>query len=184
MDEEKIQNLKDNIGAFKDFPKPGIIFRDIFPLFQDPNHVRLIVDHLSAKIKEMAPDTTAVVGLDARGFLIGPMIAVKLGVSFVPVRKKGKLPGPTSSVNYEKEYGLDSLEVQRGSLGSTSKVVVVDDLLATGGTALGAYELISNVIGAEVNGFFFMIELEGIGGRDKLREKRNTNIYSIFKFQE
>ena len=156
--------LKHYIKDVPDFPKPGIMFRDISPLLQNPDMfqsvVKLIADEWRGKID-------VVVALDARGFLFGAPIALTLGVPFVPVRKKGKLPGETVSYTYDLEYGQDTVEIQKNALTEHARVLVVDDLLATGGTARAACELVKK-IGAIVSGCTFVIELTALGGREKL----------------
>lgn len=157
-------DLKQYIGATPDFPKKGVLFRDIQPLLANPKAFVETVDALSAPWKGMID---VVVGLDARGFLFAGAIAAKLGVPLVMARKKGKLPGETISVEYELEYGSASLEMGLGLIPPGAQVLIVDDLLATGGTAEAACRLVEKCGGAVV-GCSFVIELLGLGGKEKL----------------
>ncbi|MCU0301071.1 MAG: adenine phosphoribosyltransferase [Candidatus Nanopelagicales bacterium] len=145
-----------------DFPKPGILFRDITTVLRDPVAWRATVDQLCDAVD--AWDFDVVVGIESRGFILGSAIAYQLGVGFVPVRKRGKLPAPVHSVEYALEYGLDSLEIHRDALEADHRVLVVDDLLATGGTAAATVRLVREC-GAAVAGIAFLVELEALGGR-------------------
>lgn len=157
-------DLKRYIGAVKDFPKPGILFRDVSPLLRNPRAVRKVVDHFA---RNWSGKVDAIVALDARGFIFGSLVAHHLRLPFVMMRKKGKLPGSTVSVSYELEYGNNVLEMQSGALEKGMKVLVVDDLLATGGSANAAAALVTRV-GASVAGFAFVIELCALGGKHRL----------------
>jgi adenine phosphoribosyltransferase len=160
--------LGDHIPAYPDFPKPGILFRDVSPLLADPRRFEVIVAGLCAPYEQgdqEIPDR--VVGIEARGFLFGVAMATRLRRGFVPVRKAGKLPGPTTRLHCDLEYGDADLEIQDGVLGSKDRVVIVDDLLATGGTADAAAALVRQT-GAAVLGFDFVIELETLAGRAQL----------------
>lgn len=155
---------------YPDFPQPGILFEDIFPLFADLTLHRALHEAFRLTVLEkLGPNNKPdiIVGLDARGFLIGPQLALALGAGFVPVRKPGKLPGQLETVEYKKEYGTDSFAIQRESVKPGSKVLVVDDLIATGGSAAAAEALIKKC-GGEVLGFLFLIELTFLKGRDRL----------------
>lgn len=151
-----------------DFPKPGIIFKDIMPLLADPAAFRLSIDSF-AEICRALPGgpATKIVGIDARGFLFGAAVAYALGLGFIPVRKKGKLPGKTEVHAYTLEYGEAVVEMHADALEKGDKVVLIDDLLATGGTAAAALRLIEK-IGGEPLAVLFLIELEFLGGRAKL----------------
>lgn len=163
------QSLTAGLRQYPDFPQPGILFEDIFPLFADVNLHRDLIQAFLLTIEEKLgsnkPDI--IVGLDARGFLIGPQLAIALNAGFVPVRKPGKLPGQLETVEYQKEYGTDSFAIQRESVKPGSKVLVVDDLIATGGSA-GAAEALIQKCGGELLGFLFLIELTKLNGRSKL----------------
>lgn len=157
-------NLKSVIGNVPDFPKKGIMFRDITPLLANPEVfvwvVKKVTDEWKGKVDMVA-------ALDARGFVFGAPIALALGVPFVMVRKKGKLPGETVKMTYSLEYGEDTIEIKKDAVNAGMKVLLVDDLLATGGTAAAACALIESV-GATVAGCAFVIELDGLGGKGKL----------------
>ncbi|KAJ5605104.1 hypothetical protein N7510_010258 [Penicillium lagena] len=161
--------LRAALRQFPDFPSPGILFEDILPIFADPTlHEALLRSlelHILASYNGQKPDV--VVGLEARGFLMGPSLALRLGASFVPVRKQGKLPGPCETQAYEKEYGQDFFQMQADSIKPGQKVIVVDDIIATGGSACAAGELIKKM-GGDLLGFIFILELEFLKGRDKL----------------
>ena len=161
----KCFDLDTFIRVVPNFPKPGIMFRDITPLLHDPTALRSANDRL-AEIAE-SWNATLVAGIEARGFLFGLPVAERLSLPFVPVRKPGKLPAEHASVNYELEYGRDSLELHCDPPVAEHRVVIVDDLLATGGTAAATARLIRN-LGGLVVGSMFVIELLDLGGRDKL----------------
>jgi adenine phosphoribosyltransferase len=154
------------IRKIPDWPKKGILFRDITPLLADSKAFAASVKQLCKDFKKMPVDYVAAV--EARGFIFGSAAAVELGVGFIPVRKKGKLPGATKSVTYDLEYGQDTLEVHKDSIEKGANVLMVDDLLATGGTMAAACELIEKV-GGKVMGIAFLIELSELGGRDRLQ---------------
>ena len=136
MTSDSIDNMiRKTLHRYPDFPKPGIDFLDIFPLFHDSSVLKTITDKISSTIEEFAPDATAIIALEARGFLFAPVVAMNLGIKFVPVRKKGKLPGKVENYSYSLEYGQDSVEMQTDVLTKEDKVVLFDDILATGGTA-------------------------------------------------
>ncbi len=163
--EISIQQLKAAIRDVRDFPKKGIVFKDITPILADAKLFRASVDWFVAQHKDHSLD--AVVGIDARGFIFSGAVAHALGVGLVPVRKKGKLPYQACSVSYDLEYGTSVLEIHVDALQGGKRVVVVDDLLATGGTALATAKLIEKV-GGTVAGLDFLIELGFLNGRDKL----------------
>jgi adenine phosphoribosyltransferase len=159
------KTLEDYVLAVPDFPKEGVLFRDMSPLLAEPEAFRELVGRLSHEIKRA--DTSKVVGLESRGFLFGIAVAQALGLPFVTARKAGKLPGETVSIGYALEYGEQKLELQRESIKPGERVAIIDDLLATGGTAHAAAQLIQE-LGGSVSGFFFAIELESLGGRARL----------------
>lgn len=168
--------LKDCIRNIPDFPKPGILFRDITTLLKDKKAFKLAIEVLVNKYKDKKIDL--VVAVEARGFILGGAIAHRLGAGFVPVRKKGKLPAKTNSVTYELEYGTDTLEIHHDAIGVKDKVLIVDDLLATGGTVKAVTELVEQLNG-KIIGIAFLIELVGLKGRDKLK---NYPLYSLIKY--
>ncbi len=148
-----------------DFPKPGIVFKDITPLLKDPAAFRAANDALEALVRPMAP--TAIAAIESRGFLFGAPLAERLGIALVPLRKPGKLPWKTHQESYELEYGTSTLEVHHDAAGPGDRVVLVDDLLATGGTAAASLNLVRR-LGAEVVGAAFVVELSFLGGRAPL----------------
>ena len=158
-------DLKALIKDIPDFPQKGIVFRDITTLLQDPAGLGYTVDQLSAEARVLNPDCIA--GIESRGFIFAMPMAYQLEKGFVPIRKAGKLPRAVHSVDYSLEYGQDKLEVHQDAFAAGSKVVVVDDLLATGGTAAATAQLIEKT-GAVLAGFIFVIELSGLSGRDNL----------------
>ena len=169
-------NLRSFIRDIPDFPKPGIVFRDITPLFLDPRALDHTISLLARYAEERAVDF--VVSAEARGFVLGGAVAARAGAGFIPARKPGKLPGETSSVEYALEYGVDALHVHADALSGRARVLVHDDLIATGGTAAALCELVERA-GAEVVGCAFVIELAGLGGREKLepRDVRSLVVY-------
>lgn len=166
------------IRAIPDFPKPGILFRDISPLLESGPHFRRAVDLLASECDGLAPAKIA--GLDARGFIFGAALAYRLGIGFVPVRKKGKLPFRTISHAYELEYGSAEFEIHCDSIVHGERVILVDDLLATGGTAGAALHLLRR-LGADVLRALFVVELEDLGGRAHLA---HVEVRSLMVFRE
>ena len=164
-----LDDIRALITDHPDFPKPGVLFRDIFPVLRDANAFQSLIDIMFERLKQNCSGKRidVVVGLDARGFLFGPLLALKFGAAFVPVRKAGKLPGAVTRRTYEKEYGSDSFELQVDSVQSGQNVVVVDDLIATGGTMSATCSLIE-AIGANVVQCIVVIELAELGGRKKI----------------
>lgn len=158
-------DIKSLIRDIPDFPKPGILFRDITTLLRDPAGLRYTIDTLTEKCASFAPEY--VIGMESRGFIIGTPLAYNLQVGFIPVRKPGKLPAAVHTVEYELEYGMDCLEVHQDALQPGSRVLIVDDLLATGGTAAATAELVKQSK-CELVGFGFIIELKALGGRQRL----------------
>jgi len=162
---DKRIDLEKFIRNIPDWPKKGILFRDITPLLADPNAFRASVDALCADFAEANIDYVAAV--EARGFIFGAAVAQKLSAGFVPIRKKGKLPFKTENITYDLEYGTDTLEVHSDAVAEKAKVLMVDDLLATGGTMAAACKLIEK-IGGQIVGIAFLIELRKLAGREKL----------------
>ncbi len=162
-----MDRLKQSIRNIPDFPKPGIQFKDITPLLKDPSMLRLAVHQLIQPF--LGKPITAVVGMEARGFIFGSLTAWELGVGFIPLRKPGKLPYEVQSAQYDLEYGSAALEVHVDALAARDRVLLVDDLIATGGTAAASCELIEK-LGAEVVGCAFVVELDELLGREKLSD--------------
>lgn len=159
-------DLKQYIRDIPDFPKPGILFRDITPLLSSPDALRESVARLAAPFRNQ--HITTVIAAEARGFIFAAPLALELNIGFVPIRKPGKLPFQTHSFDYDLEYGKDTLQMHVDGVKAGDKVLVVDDLLATGGTVGACIKLLERV-GAEVAGCAFVIELAGLGGAEKLR---------------
>ena len=169
-------NIKDLVRDVRDYPKPGIVFKDITPVLSD-------IDALRTSIKEMAAPFTnlgidIVVGIESRGFIFGAPIADLLNAGFVPVRKPGKLPWKTKSVSYELEYGTDALEIHEDAITEGQNVLIVDDLLATGGTAEATCKLVSK-LGGTIKGLSVLIELEALNGRKRLNQ---YNVHSLVQY--
>ncbi|MDP2044495.1 MAG: adenine phosphoribosyltransferase [Candidatus Omnitrophota bacterium] len=168
--------LEKSIRNIPDFPKPGILFRDVTTLIQNKAAFKKAVGLLAKKYKGKKIDK--VIGVEARGFIFGAAVAHKIGAGFVPVRKKGKLPFKTISTTYELEYVTDTLEIHRDAVTSGEKVLIIDDLLATGGTVKAVIDLIKQ-LGGNIAGIGFVIELTDLHGKDKFKE---YPIYSLVKF--
>jgi adenine phosphoribosyltransferase len=168
--------LEKTIRNIPDFPKKGILFRDVTTLIQNKTAFKKSVNLLAKKYKAKGFDK--VIGIEARGFIFGAAVAYKIGAGFVPVRKKGKLPFKTISTTYELEYGTDTLEIHQDAIIPGEKVLIIDDLLATGGTVKAAIELVRK-LGGKVAGIGFVIELVDLHGKDKFKE---YPVYSLVKF--
>jgi adenine phosphoribosyltransferase len=166
-------DLKQYIRAVPDFPTPGVLFRDITPLLRDPAAFGSALDLMSDAVADSGAE--AIVGIESRGFLFGTPIAARLGLPFVPVRKPGKLPAARMSVEYSLEYGNSQLDIHADALARGQRAVIVDDVLATGGTARAAAKLVE-LVGGVVAGVVFLIEIAALGGRDHLRD------YSVRSF--
>jgi len=164
------------IRDVRDFPKPGIVFRDITPLLQSPVALRTALDRLEEQAASLRPDVIA--GIESRGFLFGVPLAVRLGVGFVPVRKPGKLPAETSRETYTLEYGEDAVEIHADAIAPGQRVLIVDDLLATGGTA-GATSRLVEAADGNVVGLLFLIELSFLEGRSRLPGR---NVISLLTY--
>lgn len=171
-----MNDVQQLIRAIPDFPIPGILFRDITPLLKDAAGFRRAVDMFVERFKEREIDY--VVGIEARGYMLGAPLAYAIGAGFVPVRKPGKLPYSKLSESYALEYGTNSLEIHADALGNGDRVVVVDDLLATGGTAAATRRLLER-LGAQVEGFAFLIELDALNGRAALE---GTDVTAFIKY--
>jgi adenine phosphoribosyltransferase len=168
----KTADLRQWIRDVPDFPKPGIIFRDVTPLLANGPAFRATVDHLAAPYRGAVD---MVLGIESRGFIFGAAVAYALGAGLAVVRKPGKLPAEKLSAAYDLEYGSDALEIHRDAFGSPTRVLIVDDLLATGGTASAACELVEK-LGGEVVACAFVIELTALGGRRRLSPRRVTSL--------
>ena len=169
-------DLKATIRDIADFPQKGVLFRDITTLLADGESYSYVIDLFAERIEPL--DVDAIIVLDARGFLVGPPVAYKLRKGLIPVRKKGKLPADTYQVEYDLEYGSDVFEMHKDALQPGMRVAVLDDLLATGGTAYAACELVK-LAGAKVVFVGFLIELSILGGREKLKD---YELYSVIKY--
>jgi adenine phosphoribosyltransferase len=167
MSDRSTDDLRAKIREVPDFPKPGILFYDITTLLREADAFREVIDRMAEAVKGERIDL--VVGMESRGFIFAAPLADRLGAGFVPVRKLGKLPAETIEVEYDLEYGTATLEIHRDAISPGQRVLVVDDLLATGGTVLGTIELVRR-LGGEIAGLSFMVELTSLGGRDKLGE--------------
>ncbi len=170
------QRLRELIRDVPDFPTPGIVFKDITPVLGDEQAFATVVDLIADRF--VGVGMNRVLGIEARGFIVAAPVAYRLGAAFVPARKHGKLPWSTLGTDYELEYGTERLEVHSDAVSSGDKVLVVDDVLATGGTARAAVELVQK-LGAEVAGIGVIIELAFLNGREKLAE---TELYSILTY--
>ncbi len=171
-------DLKKLIREVPNFPKPGILFYDITTLLKDAHGLHSLICDLAAHYEDRRPEV--VVGIEARGFVFGPALAFRLGVGFVPVRKPKKLPAETASVTYDLEYGTDTLEIHKDAIRPGERVLISDDLLATGGTALATLRLIEK-LGGKVDSLAFVIELEFLNGRNRLE---GYDVFSLLKYEK
>lgn len=172
----KIRALLDShIAEYPDFPEPGVLFRDITPLLRDPQALRTVIRYW---ISMLPKDIEYIVGTEARGFMLGAPLAYELGAGFVPVRKAGKLPGSPATLGYDLEYGSAVVQIPQDSLPAGARTLIVDDLLATGGTAAATVEL-ARRFDVELLGASFLIELEGLEGRSRLPGIPLTTVWSI-----
>ena len=174
--QENIQKIKSMIRDIPNFPKEGILFRDITTALKDADTLRITVDEICEAFKDEKIDYIA--GIESRGFIYGMPLAYKLGCGFIPVRKPNKLPAETISQEYELEYGTDKIEIHKDALKKGDRVLIVDDLLATGGTAAAAVSLVSQV--ADVVGMAFVIELVDLNGKEKL--PKDIKVVSLVKY--
>lgn len=168
-------NLKEFIRDIPDFPKEGIIFKDITPLLQNKDAFKEAIDCLKAQFKELEFDY--IVGIEARGFLVGTPLALEMNKGFIPIRKPGKLPSEKLTASYDLEYGSNELEIHRDAISEGDKVLLIDDLLATGGTIKAAIELVEK-LGGKIVDIGFLLELEDLKGRSELAD---YNIFSLIK---
>ena len=165
---QQLEYLKNSIKSIQDYPKPGILFRDVTSLLEDPKAYALSIELIVERFKQAG--ITKVVGTEARGFLFGAPVALGLGVGFVPVRKPGKLPRETIAESYELEYGMDTLEMHVDAIQPGDKILIHDDVLATGGTAEAVCKLVEQ-LGGEIVQLNFLMELSFLNGREKLKGK-------------
>ena len=170
-------DLKQFIRDVQDFPQPGILFRDITPLLKDPAAMRHVVDAFTERYRHA--ELTGVVSIESRGFLFGAPLAYNLGLPLIPVRKPGKLPARRMSVEYQLEYGTGSLDIHEDALTKGDLVVIVDDLLATGGTAVATAKLVE-LLGARVHSLAFLVELDFLGGRSRLED---YDVFSLVHYE-
>jgi adenine phosphoribosyltransferase len=170
-------DLKPLIRDIPDFPQPGILFRDITPLLHDPDAFRHVIDRFAEHYREAPLD--AIVAIESRGFIFGAPLAAELALPFVPVRKPGKLPAAHMSVEYSLEYGTSQLDIHEDSLQRGQQVLIIDDLLATGGTARATAKLVE-LLGANVHSIAFLVELTFLNGRDALRD---YTIFSLITYE-
>ncbi len=168
--------LKDLVRDIPDFPKEGIVFKDITPLLQNPSSLKEIVNKISDHYANQKIDV--IVGAEARGFLFGPAVAINLNAGFVPVRKPGKLPYETASMTYELEYGTDTLEIHKDAVKAGDNVLMLDDLLATGGTMAASCKLVES-LGGKIVGCAFLIELGFLNGKERLSK---YDIFSLIQY--
>ena len=173
----KKEHLEDYVLTIPDFPEPGIMFRDITSLIQDPDGLADAVDGLTDAVKDL--DFDLVLGLESRGFIFGTPIAYNLKKGFIPVCKKGKLPRETVSASYDLEYGQATIEIHKDAIKKGQKVIIVDDLIATGGTLEAACKLVEE-LGGEVAGIVVVMELAGLNGREKLQK---YNVKSLITYE-
>lgn len=171
-------DLKKLIREVQDFPKPGINFYDITTLLKNRDGLKAVIDGFSAHYKDVRVDT--VIGIEARGFIFGPAVAYALGTGFIPVRKPKKLPAPTVCVEYALEYGFDKVEIHKDAIESGQSVLIVDDVLATGGTALAVTQLVEK-LGGKVAGLGFVLELDFLNGRRKLA---GHDVFSMLHYDQ
>ena len=172
-------DLRDHIRTVPDFPKPGIMFRDVTTLFSSPPAMRKMIQGFQDQWADLPYEYVA--GIDARGFIIGGALALHLGVGFVPVRKMGKLPAETIAEDYELEYGTATIELHRDAVPAGARVLIVDDLIATGGTALAAINLFRR-LDAEIIGCGFLVDLPELGGADRIAEQ-GVSVRSLCAFK-
>ena len=166
-------NIKERIKSYEDFPKKGILFRDFSPILQDPQGLSYVIDELSKHIDLTEIDIFA--GIESRGFILATAMAVRHNKGMVMIRKAGKLPGNTAKISYTIEYGEDTIEMQKDAISNSQRVLICDDLLATGGTAKASAKLVE-AIGGKVSGFVFLIELTELGGIKRIDKYKSKSL--------
>lgn len=176
LDDSSYNFIKGTIRSIPDYPKKGVIFRDITTLLKDKKAFSTCIEELASWAQKR--DADCIVGIEARGFIIGGALAARLSLGFVPVRKKGKLPHKTIGKKYQLEYGEAEVEIHKDAIEKGNKVLIVDDLLATGGTARAVADLVESV-GGRIVGFAFLIELTGLAGREKIKQ---YDVISLVKY--
>jgi len=179
LNKELSNKLKKSIRVIPNFPKKGIMFQDIFSLIEKPKILKQIQKDINKIIKK--EKITKIIGIDARGFIFGSIASYDNNIPFIPIRKKGKLPGQVYKKKYKLEYGYDQVEIQKKSIFKNDKVLIVDDLIATGGTAIAAAKLIENMSTKEIS-FMFVIDLYNLDGA-KILEEKGYNVFSIIKIE-
>jgi adenine phosphoribosyltransferase len=172
-----MEELKRKIREIPDFPKPGILFYDVTTLLKDADGLKAVVEILTERYQNQG--VQKVLGIESRGFILGPVLAYRLGAGFVPVRKKGKLPAETVSATYDLEYGTDTLEVHKDAVEPGEKILIIDDLIATGGTAAATVDMVKH-LGADILEIAFLIELTFLKGRDKLPPE--LSVFTILQY--
>ena len=179
MDVRNLMDLKSMIRNIPDYPKPGIMFRDVTTLMADPKGLRATIDELIWPF--LKSDIDYVAGIEARGFILGGAVAHELGLGFVPIRKKGKLPWKTIGKEYSLEYGVDTIEIHADAIGEGDRILLIDDLIATGGTAEAAADLI-HTSGGEIVAAAFVVDLPDLGGSKRLKDK-GVNVHTLLEFE-
>lgn len=177
INQNKVDWLKSKIRDIPDFPKKGIIFKDLTTLLNDHEAFNFVVEALTEHARGLKPDYIA--GIEARGFILAPAVAHKLGIGFIPIRKPGKLPHTVEKISYDLEYGSNTLEIHVDAAEKGKRVLIIDDLLATGGTAHAACQLVEK-IGAKIAGMSFLVELDFLGGRNNL--SKDVEVFSIIHY--
>lgn len=172
-----MDDLKQKIREIPNFPKEGILFYDVTTLLKDPEGLKRVIDSFVERYRD--GEIRKVLGIESRGFILGPTLAYQLGAGFVPIRKQGKLPAETLAVEYELEYGTDTLEIHRDAIEPGERVLIIDDLIATGGTAGAAVEM-ADRLGAETAEIAFLIELTFLNGREKIR--KDLPVFSLMQY--
>ena len=169
--------LKNNLRVIPNFPKKGIMFQDIFSLIENPTLLKIIVKEIKKIVKK--EKITKIIGIDARGFIFGSVVSYSSNIPFIPIRKKGKLPGDIYKKKYKLEYGFDQVEIQKNSILKNDKVLIVDDLIAMGGTAIAAAKLVENMSIKKIS-FMFVIDLFNLNGANILK-KKGYKVFSIIE---
>ena len=177
MANKLITQLKNNLRIIPNFPKKGIMFQDIFSLIENPTLLKIIVNEIKKVVKK--EKITKIIGIDARGFIFGSIVSYNSNIPFIPIRKKGKLPGDVYKKKYKLEYGFDQVEIQKNSILKNDKVLIIDDLIATGGTATAAAKLVENMSMKKIS-FMFVIDLFNLNGANILK-KKGYKVFSIIE---